>query len=246
MRRTLANLCAIVIGSLGLAVAGCSSSEKIRLTESGAPDFQSLEIVYDVDSAGGLAGPSEPNAVRPAGLSDSGHADQGAPTRLRLEIQYPYPGIHPEFVHATLRVVAAGANGSDLGLRSGGPTGLQGFSNANSHGGGLMSLTVGPLPATPAPNSGQECLVLDMPKSELTALFLDLANDGFFQRPAVKEGQSHLEVMYNKGQVDKVWTREPRLEDLVALLKRHGTPSVEGPQQAGPRPGFYTGRYGKS
>jgi hypothetical protein len=79
----------------------------------------------------------------------------------------------------------------------------------------------------------------------LTALFVDLANDGFFQRPSVNEGEAHLEVVYNQGIVDKVWSRETHLEQLVDLLKRHGTPAV-AQQPSGPLPGYYTGRNGKS
>lgn len=103
----------------------------------------------------------------------------------------------------------AGSNGSiDLGVRDAPPAGLRGFSNANSRGGGLLSPTVGP-PVNRGPKPGEEWLVIDLPKTEFGTLFVDLANDGFFQRPSVKGGESHLQVMYNEGQVDKVWTREP-------------------------------------
>jgi hypothetical protein len=245
VRRTLAIPSGLVL-LFGLAGSGCSSTEKIHLTESGAPDFQRLAIVYDVNSVGSLAFRDEPSAVRPAGLVDSGHADPPPPgSRLRLEIQYPYPGVNPDFVHATLRILPPGTDSSaDFGLTSGPPTGLRGFSNANSRGGGLMSPTVGPA-VNRGPKPGEEWLVIDMPKSELSALFVDLANDGFFQRPNVSGGESHLEVMYNQALVDKVWTREPHLEQLVDLLKRHGTPTVAQPP-SGPLPGFYTGRNGKS
>ena len=73
-----------------------------------------------------------------------------------------------------------------------------------------------------------------MPKTELTAVFLDLADDGYFKNPAVKDGASHLEVTYNQGQVEKAWNREPRLEQLVDLLKRHGSPSTKPPEEAHP------------
>ena len=240
MKRTLAISAATLL--LGLFEAGCSSSEKIHLTEGGAPDFKSLEIVYDVNSVGGVAGLNGMPDVLPASHTDSNPADSPQITRVRLEVQYPYPGVNPEFVHVTLRILPR--NGSNLGLRSGAPTGLRGFSNANSRGGGLLSLTVGPS-AEQSPSPEEECLVLDMPKTELNAVFVDLADDGFFKNPAAKDGESHLDVMYNEGQVEKVWIREPRLEQLVELLKKHGTPSAE-PIQHGPQPGYYTGRYGKS
>ena len=57
--------------AVGLAAAGCASTEKIRLTESGSADFQQLNIVYDVNSIGGLAVISPISPVRQAGHSDA-------------------------------------------------------------------------------------------------------------------------------------------------------------------------------
>ena len=213
------------------------------------PDFHKLQIVYDVNSPGGLASVNEPaTSVRPASLTDSSQPAPLPMTHLRLECQAPYPGVHEDFVHVTLRVIQPGSEDAT----SGPPPGLRGFSNANSRGGGLMSMSAGP-PVYHGPKPGDECLVIDVPKSELSNLFVDLANDGFFQQsqsqPAMKNPQSHLGVMYDQGFVNKAWNREPQLERLVDLLKRHGTPTIMLPPQggaAGPMPGYYTGRYGKS
>jgi len=241
VRRTLANwgFFSLVVG---LAAAGCTTpAEKIRITETGAADFQQLAIVYDANSIGGLAMVSPPSSVQQAGHSETVPTNPPlASKRVRLEIQYPYPGLHEDFVHVTLRTLAPGSKANNADPRT---TGLQGFSNANSRGGGLFSMTVGPPPA-PVENPDGECLVLDMPKSELTGIFLDLAKDGYFKQPAVKDGAAHLEVTYNQGQVEKVWNKEPRLEQLVDLLKQHGTPPTEAPKPA-PRPGYYTARYGR-
>jgi hypothetical protein len=241
VRQTLANSARLLL-LVGLAGWGCSSTEKIRLTENGAPDFKQLALVYDVNSVGGLARLEEPPGVQQASLVESGQP-AGPPTRLRLEVQYPYPGVHPDFVHVTLRALAPGQNPNDLGIRDAPPPGLRGFSNANSRGGGLFSITVGS-PATQASQAGEECLVIDMPKTELNALFVDLATDGFFGAADVKGGASHLAIMYNKGQVEKMWVKEPRLEQLVTLLKRHGTPTIYQPIH-GPLPGYNTARTGK-
>jgi hypothetical protein len=241
VKRTLANwgFFSLVVG---LAAAGCTTpAEKIRITETGAADFQQLAIVYDANSIGGLAMVSPPSSVQQAGHSETVPTNPPlASKRVRLEIQYPYPGLHEDFVHVTLRTLAPGSKANNADPRT---TGLQGFSNANSRGGGLFSMTVGPPPA-PVENPDGECLVLDMPKSELTGIFLDLAKDGYFKQPAVKDGAAHLEVTYNQGQVEKVWNKEPRLEQLVDLLKQHGTPPTEPPKPA-PRPGYYTARYGR-
>lgn len=226
---------------VGLFAPGCAStSEKIHLTESGAADFQQLNIVYDVNSVGGLVAAAPSSAVQQAGHSDTAATNPPLSSkRVRLEVQYPYPGLHEEFVHVTLRTLAPGSKAS-ADPRT---TPLAGFSNANSRGGGLFSMTVGPPPA-PVANPDEECLVLDMPKSELTGIFLELARDGYFKNPAVKDGTSYLQVTYNEGQVEKVWNREPGLEQLVDLLKRHGSPLTEQPKPPA-LPGYYTARYGK-
>jgi hypothetical protein len=242
VRRTLASwgFLSLVVG---LAAAGCASpAEKIRITETGAADFQQLAIVYDADSIGGLAMVTPPASVQQASHSETAPTNPPLESkRVRLEVQYPYPGLHEDFVHVTLRTLAPGSKSQNAYPRA---THLQGFSNANSRGGGLFSMTVGPAPAAAESPDG-ECLVLDMPKSELTGIFLELAQDGYFKKPAAKDGSAHLEVTYNEGQVEKVWNKEPRLEQLVDLLKRHGTPPTEQPKPA-PRPGYYTARYGKS
>jgi hypothetical protein len=241
VRQTLANSARLLL-LVGLAGCGCSSTEKIRLTENGAPNFTQLALVYDVNSVGGLARTDDTTGIQQAGLVVSGQP-AGQPTHLHLEVQYPYPGIHPDFVHVTLRALAPGQNANDLGIRDAPPPGLRGFSNANSRGGGLFSITVGS-PAAPTAQPGEQCLVIDMPKTELSALFVDLANDGYFGTANIKDGVSHLAVMYNKGQIEKTWVKEPRLEQLVALLQRHGTLTAYQPNR-GPIPGYNTSRTGK-
>jgi hypothetical protein len=218
--RTIANwgLFSLLVG---LSATGCASPEKIRITETGAADFRQLEIVYDVNSTGGLAAVSPPSsAVQQASHSDSSPTSPPRPSqRVRLEVQYPYPGLHEDFVHVTLRTLSPGSS----------------VKNASSRGAGLFSLSAARPPA-PAASPDEECLVLDMPKAELTGIFLALAHDGYFKTPAPKDGASYLEVTYNRGQVEKVWNREPRLEQLVDLLKRYGTPFTEKPRA--PRPGY--------
>jgi hypothetical protein len=240
VRRTLANWGVFSL-LVGLFAPGCASTnERIHLTETGAADFQQLNIVYDVNSVGGLVAVSPSATVQQASHSETAPSSPPPSKRVRLEVQYPYPGLHEEFVHVTLRTLSPGSKATNADPRT---TPLAGFSNANSRGGGLFSMTVGPPPA-PVANPDGECLVLDMPKSELTGIFLELARDGYFKNPAAKDGTSHLEVTYNEGQVEKVWNREPGLERLVDLLKQHGTPLTEQPKPA-PRPGYYTARYGK-
>ena len=244
----LARTCGLLllIGLLGQGCC-CSRTEKIRLTETGAPDFKRLELVYDVDSPGGMAFVGQPSAVRLAGETDASAAPAAGPEvppeqRVRLEIQYPYPGVHAEFVHATLKVLSPataspapagsaagpGDSGSGDGGQGGTPSGPRGFSNANSRGGGLLSLTVGPPVQQPA-QPGEEVLVIDLPKTELTAIFAEMADDGFFKKPPITDGKTYLAVTYNEGQVEKAWTREAALERLIGLIKQHGTATLAQP-----------------
>ena len=221
MRQTLANSARLLL-LVGLAGWGCSSTEKIRLTENGAPDFKQLAIVYDVNSVGGLARLEEPPGMQQVGLVES-RQPAGPPTRLHLEVQYPYPGVHPDFVHVTLRSLAPGQNPNDLGIRDAPPPGLRGFSNANSRGGGLLSITVGSPPHAGPASRGR------MPRHRYAEDGIARALPRSRQRrassaPRTSKGcTSHLAMMYNKGQIEKTWVKEPRLEQLVTLLKRHGT-----------------------
>ena len=179
--------------------------------------------------------------MQQVGLVDSGQPagppTLGSTSKSNIRI----PGVHPGLCPCDVEGIWPRPKiPTILGIRDAPPPGLRGFSNANSRGGGLFSITVGS-PPTHSPQAGEECLVIDMPKTELNALFVDLANDGFFKSPSVNEGEAHLEVVYNQGVVDKVWSRETHLEQLVDLLKRHGTPTV-AQQPSGPLPGYYTGR----
>lgn len=124
MRRTLANwgLFSLVVG---LAAAGCASpAEKIRITETGAADFQQLAIVYDADSIGGLALVTPPTSVQQASHSETAPTTlPPASKRVRLEVQYPYPGLHEDFVHVTLRTLAR-FQGSERGSTNDAPAGI--------------------------------------------------------------------------------------------------------------------------
>jgi hypothetical protein len=165
--------------------------EKVALNSNGAPNYQRLSIVYDVKSD--AAALDQPPAVRPVSYSQD--AATTPPTgRFRLEVQYPYPGVHRGFARATLRIV------TDT----------------------IPPKTTGNI--RPRPSRMEEALVLDLPKSQLDALLKDLAADGFFKRSSIPGPQSTLAVTYNRGRVEKGWNREQRLDDLIEMLRHHGTP----------------------
>jgi hypothetical protein len=209
---------------LGVYCAGCASREKVKVTSAGTPDYQELHVAYDVNDTGARAVDSP--IVRSVGHVESIAEEPEHARRLRLEIEYPYPGIHPQFVHVTLRMLPAGPKGSadEAKIEAAEQDFPRGFSNSTLRpsASGLVQRKA----AAPAPKLKGECLVIDMPKYEVDSLLVDLATDGFFDGDGKPDGESHLDVTCNKGQVEKGWKREPRLDDMVDMLKRYGTPAV--------------------
>jgi hypothetical protein len=95
--------------SVGLN-GGCALPEKVQLTETGAPEYQQLHIVYDIKTD-----QQNVRLDRPAVIQTVSHSSESSPhdsgfqdARLRLEIQYPYASTQPGFAHVTLRVLATG------------------------------------------------------------------------------------------------------------------------------------------
>jgi hypothetical protein len=207
VRRTL-SIAFEIVGLLSFAAAGCATPEKVTLTSSGTPNYARLHVVYDVSSD--AASFDQPPSVRTVSQEDEAapHLPAG---RVRLELQYPYPGLHPAFARATLRILPTS---SDPPLR--GAAATKAGSNASKSKDGSRS-------------QAEEVLVIALPKTELDSLLKDLARDDYFKRTDIASGQSNLAVTYNRSTIEKGWNREPRLDALIQMLQQHGTPAVEAP-----------------
>ena len=151
-----------------LGGGGCAFSEKVTLTDSGAPAYHRLHIVYDVKSDDENFRLDRPATVQTVSHSRSPDGEAFPQShQLRLEANYPYADVQPEFA----RVASPRATG---GRTSG-----------------------------PSTDGMEEMLVLDMPKTELDKLLVDLARSGFFDPETSAATEAHLQVTYNRGEVAK-------------------------------------------
>jgi hypothetical protein len=203
-----------------LAVLGCATREKVRLTNWGAPSYERLHVVYEVRPLSAHAAPEDRQAVQAASYVAGGD-DVLRRSVMWLEIEYPCRGVHADFARATLRIVAdhpgakAEPDADDKPL----PSSWLGLRIARQR---------RKPPTAAAHESVQQALVLELPKTELDRVLRGLADEGFFDAEGMSPADSRLSVTYNGVQVAKGWTGEPRLDHLVRLVERHGTPVVDG------------------
>lgn len=215
MRQSIVGALAFVV-LLCLGEAGCTTTEKIKVSKTGAPEYQQLHVVYDSKADDGPPRLDEPPTIRQTSAVAQSRDDcSWTKADFRLEIQYPCPGVHPAFARATLRVHPVDADNPKPAKK-----------NSSWFGSSKKSPPPETKPAEPADGGKHvdEMLVLDLPRTELDAVLADLAHDGYFTRPNIVHGQSQLHIDCNKGQVQKRWNREPRLDAMIDLLRQHGTP----------------------
>jgi hypothetical protein len=235
---------ALVATLVVVSVSGCTWSEKIKVASNGAPEYQNLQISYDLASTPELRKPEESSAVEQTAHIELASNDATLQTvrpwtrrRVHLELQYPYPGIHPAFARATLRIVTDSKKQPAKKLFVWGlPEGFPGTSVTYSqHSPSGMSAPIQKKPAStePAPLSPEdqddlisteEVLYIDLPKTELDEVLTGLAKADFFKVPSNPDAEAHLLVVFNKGQCEKVCPREQHLDRLVELLRQHGAP----------------------
>lgn len=237
----------------GISLPGCTVEEKIKVAANGAPEYQNLQISYDLASTPELQRLDQPLGVEQTSNVEPTPKSESAPTtrpwtrrRVHLELQYPYPGVHPAFARATLRIVTDTKKSKPdetpiitewKGAFSGTPV------TYSQHSPGGMSAPIpakkaDPLePAKLAPEdqedlaATEEVLYIDLPKTEIDELLAELAKADFFKLPSNPDGASHLLVVFNKGRCEKGWARDDRLDRLVDLLRRHGAPLPAPPTE---------------
>jgi hypothetical protein len=246
VRRPLRSLASIALLAIlvVLSVPGCTWNEKIKLASNGAPEYQNLQISYDLASAPEIRHLDPPSSVERTShveLASNEATPQSARPwsrrRVHLELQYPFPGVHPSFARATLRIVTdTKKRQEEKPFAWGLPEGFQGSSvtySQHSPSGMSAAKPKKPEPTEPAPLSAEdqddlisteEVLYIDLPKAELDEVLTELAKADFFKAPSNPDAEAHLVVTFNKGQCEKVWAREDHLDRLVELLRQHGAP----------------------
>lgn len=235
----------IILGAAfgGILLHGCATNEKIKLAADGAPEYQNLQISYDLASTPAFERLDQP-VQQTASVEPAAHG-QSPPTnrpwtrrRVHLDLQYPYPGLHPAFARATLRIVVDNTKPEEKPHPAESKN-LFSFTFTSPSGGTSVSGTSAVQPAknsaTTEPSrlpsddqsdlvATEEVLYIDLPKTELDKVLAELAKAEFFKLPSNPDGASHVAVVLNKGRCEKGWARDEQLDRLVELLRRHGAP----------------------
>src|SRR5580704_15455095 len=228
---------------VGLFAPGCTFNEKIKVAANGAPEYQNLQISYDLASTPEFRHVDLPTQVEQTAHVDLASNIQSASPperpwtrrRVHLELQYPYPGVHPAFARATLRIVTDGAKKSKPETKPGSSEWKDVFSfsgpsviDSQREPAGKKTDALEPSKLPPDDQEDlaatEEVLFIDIPKTELDEVLTELAKTDFFKLPSNPDGASHLVVVFNHGRCEKVWAREDHLDRLVDMLRRHGAP----------------------
>jgi hypothetical protein len=248
---------AVVGLCLGLFAPGCSFNEKVKVASNGAPEYQNLQIAYDLASTPDSRHVDPPTKVEQTARVELASNIQSAlpperpwtRRRVHLELQYPYPGVHPAFARATLRIVTDSKKDKpEEKMTWGLPESFSGTAVTYSqHAPQGMSApkpakkpVVEPSALPPEDQedliSTEEILYIDLPKTELDGVLTELAKGDFFRVASNPDGASHLLVVVNKGRCEKGWARDEHLDRLVDLLRQHGAP-LAAPTTADPKKG---------
>lgn len=225
----------LVAAALLLAAAGCCCCGRRENHCQFDCDYEKATVVYELSgSCGALAS----TAIRRAyamKLDEGDITTFVAPNRLTWQsaivtIQYPHPVDGPCSARATIRLSRR------LLLRSsrkprvtlGRPTvELAHRLNPKSQ---APPVVVEAPPRVETCESPDEIWSMDITKQELDLLLCDLSATGFFSQQWRPNGGGHLYVELDKCLTRKVWTPEPKLDDLIARVFGEGTLEMEAPE----------------
>ncbi len=195
------------------ALCGCWFPHKVGVTETGAPRYQAVEIIYDIrGNHAALAS----DWFRPVGeMALAGATSTTDASRWKaadLRIQYPPPNAKPGLVRATLRL-SHSPPFPDAGRASLTEIVRSKFSRITFQAPGIND---------PSMSADDEVWVFDFSKQQLDLMLLDLARSGFFDDQRRPDGGVQLSVKIDRGETAKTWTAEPRLDDVIMRVYREG------------------------
>ena len=193
------------------ALAGCRTPSVA--TDSGIPDFEHLQLVYDVNSQFRSLPLTSQFVTRLNGesaLEDDLELDETpldpAPSQsegwkgVRLQIDYPHPDGFPGLARATLRLTTRPEPVYS-------PIDGQPFQNQE---------TPLELDTLSARVCDDELWTLDIPRQQLNALVAELNSNGFFRSQLRPEVGTRLSVQIDgHSRVERNWTPEPQLDEVV-------------------------------
>ena len=236
-------VCASLLAAMLATGSGCTMPGKIGWTQVGwtnvglthvgwlnaqrdrekPPEFQRTHIVYELPGPhGALVWTSlEPFAV--AGVSDDDFSPYGG-TRWKsavLKIDYPHPEGLTDTARAELRLSRASADAfrEDLSLSE---KAIERSSQTVETFVWRTEKKVTTPPPAEEAAAHDELWVLDFPKHELDQMVSDLAEGGIFDEQVRPDGGARIEVSINRKQTTKMWTPDPRLDDLILRTYREG------------------------
>jgi len=200
------------------ALVGCRTPSVA--TESGIPDYEHLQLVYDVNSqfrslpltsqfVTGLQG--ESSLADELGLDEKSVAETPSQSEgwkgVRLQIDYPHPDGFPGLARATLRLttrpepVYSPIDGRPFQIQEA-PLELDTLS---------------------ARACDDELWTLDIPRQQLNALVAELNSNGFFRSQLRPEVGTRLAVQIDgHSPVERNWTPEPQLDEVVHRVHTAG------------------------
>jgi hypothetical protein len=198
--------------------SGCrSTGSRVRLSETGTPQYQRIHLEYDVD------GSARDIPLEGVGLAQVGY-ERPAPgdlhwTTAELSIDYPHPEGKAGMARATLRL-------SNRPKELPAPPVAEEKKSLTTRIKEIPEWFTGsePAPETPAKPAAldDEIWVLDFPQYQLDLLVLDLSRGGFFEAQQRNQPGTRLDISIDTGRTEKSWTPEPRLDAFVNRVHEEG------------------------
>jgi hypothetical protein len=194
--------CRCVVSSVVLIVAamasGCQTTQKLEVSQSGAPTFERFRAEYRFEQADRLLTRSFD--------SESDNVDQRDARQQNVD-------------NASVRTVAAESSSSDarLKLECPHPNGDADLA--------LLTLTSGERRG-PSAVVRQDVRQLTVPRSQIELLISDLAQSGYFDQLPGETASAQLAVQIDRGKVDRSWKNDARLLDLAHQTLTRGTAAI--------------------
>ena len=212
---------ALVVPLLALLLlSGCSVPPKVQVTETGKPRYESIVLDYEIDQARGGLGV---HALQPSQTVQAAGVDAPEPldphwTYARLRVEYPHPDGDPHQAQVTLRLSPHSHSANCCAEDD--RTGASALRDIRKR--WFPADAQDDCPADSELCADDEIWVLDVPRQELDLLLFDLNDSGYFGDQARPTGAARLDVAIDQGRTTKTWTTEPRLDELVYRVYRHG------------------------
>ena len=201
---------AAAVAGLLCFFSGCVLPHKVRLTDTGAPQYDKVVVTYLIGgSHGGLTRDLSQAAEQVAAVNDSTMETGANWSIAELQIEYPHPDGDADLARATLRL-------------SRGPAVPKSQTLAQRFHSSLNWLSWRDSQADSPLQAHDELWVLDFPRQQLDLMLVDLANSGFFEDQKRPEGGTQLSVTIDRGQTAKPWSTDARLDGIVERVQREG------------------------